>query len=417
MKRVFIFLSILLISSIVFISSVKAANGPDTTNGIIKFYKDSDNLLVYDSGTINNNAVSGAAYDSESNTLTIKDIKNKYALDVECMGEDFKIKVLGENELSLIEVTGHGYKTNITFTGDGILTVNTNGSDEDPIPIYSYSDSKFIFEDTVSLYLYATESVDDFDDYFPIVIDSDYASSNDESSMIIFKGSNTPEVKVERVVSSVVTQSEYGFGIVPESFELLKIATKDDKKYAYELVSGGTIKVYLSELVEDPYSHKWFIDDSDTENGSDTLEYANAEAAGADYNLTPDNAYRGFYRFKYWIFKDSSDKRYYWNSDAKYTDVDSNGIVYEATDKTITLKNGREYTYLEYKDININTLTPIKDITYDDTYTHYVKGKELVINRRKEEKKESKNPKTNDNIITFISILLISSYIIIKRKA
>ena len=83
MKRVFIFLSILLISSIVFTSSVKAANGPDTTNGIIKFYKDSLNLLVYESGTINNNAVGGATYDSESNTLTIKDIKNKYALDVE----------------------------------------------------------------------------------------------------------------------------------------------------------------------------------------------------------------------------------------------------------------------------------------------------------------------------------------------
>lgn len=69
--------------------------------------------------------VSGFSYDKKTNTLTIKNVKKpKWILNVNEMGTDFKIKVVGTNELYGVVVWGYGYGGCVEFTGTGKLTIN-----------------------------------------------------------------------------------------------------------------------------------------------------------------------------------------------------------------------------------------------------------------------------------------------------
>ena len=69
--------------------------------------------------------VSGFSYDKKTNTLTIKNVKQpKWVLNVNEMGSDFKIKVVGTNELYGVTAWGFGYAGSVEFTGTGKLTLN-----------------------------------------------------------------------------------------------------------------------------------------------------------------------------------------------------------------------------------------------------------------------------------------------------
>lgn len=67
---------------------------------------------------------SGASYDMETNTLTLKNVKSKTAiLAVLGMGDDFKIKLEGYNELSGIMSVGMEWGGAITLIGNGELVL------------------------------------------------------------------------------------------------------------------------------------------------------------------------------------------------------------------------------------------------------------------------------------------------------
>lgn len=67
---------------------------------------------------------SGASYDMDTNTLTLKNAKSKTALlAVLGMGDDFKIKLEGYNELSGIMSVGMEWGGSVTLTGDGELVL------------------------------------------------------------------------------------------------------------------------------------------------------------------------------------------------------------------------------------------------------------------------------------------------------
>ncbi len=68
---------------------------------------------------------SGASYDLETNTLTLKNVKAKNAmLSASEMGDDFKIKLIGYNELGGIISSSASRGGSITITGEGELVVN-----------------------------------------------------------------------------------------------------------------------------------------------------------------------------------------------------------------------------------------------------------------------------------------------------
>ncbi len=65
----------------------------------------------------------GAKYDSETNTLTLANFTAE-DLDVNLMGNGFKIELEGENHLRSVTVWGFHYGGSVTFTGEGTLYVN-----------------------------------------------------------------------------------------------------------------------------------------------------------------------------------------------------------------------------------------------------------------------------------------------------
>ena len=69
--------------------------------------------------------LAGAVYDRATNTLTITNLdKPDFLLEINAMGDDFKINVVGECSLSRISVWGWGWGAGLTITGDGHLTLN-----------------------------------------------------------------------------------------------------------------------------------------------------------------------------------------------------------------------------------------------------------------------------------------------------
>ena len=69
----------------------------------------------------------GISYDKETNTLTLNNVYIPYAgLGIAAMGDDFKIKLVGYNELGTLGAASLKWGCSITLVGDGELVVNKN---------------------------------------------------------------------------------------------------------------------------------------------------------------------------------------------------------------------------------------------------------------------------------------------------
>ena len=88
--------------------------------------------------------MTGAVYDRPSNTLTITNFnKPDFLLEVNSMGDDFKLKVVGDCSLARIAVWGWDWGGSITITGDGKLVVNENSTMYPAIILYpEYSEGE-----------------------------------------------------------------------------------------------------------------------------------------------------------------------------------------------------------------------------------------------------------------------------------
>ena len=73
-----------------------------------------------------NQSLPGAYYDEATNTLTLDNYTGQF-LNVNLMGNGFKLKLVGDNELTGIVVWGFMYGGSLTITGDGKLTLNGKG--------------------------------------------------------------------------------------------------------------------------------------------------------------------------------------------------------------------------------------------------------------------------------------------------
>ena len=108
---------------------VKAANGPcdtgDWAYAYINVRIGEDSTLIFSSkGT---NSIAGMSYDRESNTLTLNDFKNKAAVIVtNMMGDDFKINLIGDNEIGSIGSYGDAWGGSINICGNGSLIINAD---------------------------------------------------------------------------------------------------------------------------------------------------------------------------------------------------------------------------------------------------------------------------------------------------
>ena len=98
----------------------------------------------------------GASYDLKTNTLTLKNVKAKYAfLTIKEMGDDFKINLIGYNELGGITSFAGTQGGSLTITGTGELVVNRTKEFDGIYIDANGTNSTLSIEKTVKLKIYA----------------------------------------------------------------------------------------------------------------------------------------------------------------------------------------------------------------------------------------------------------------------
>lgn len=107
--------------------NILAKNGPATGENsytYIALYNDDINLQLYGSDA---DTVEGAVYDTATNTLTLTNYNHpELWLETNMMGDDFKLRLTGENHLASVSIWGAGWGGSLEITGDGSLTINEN---------------------------------------------------------------------------------------------------------------------------------------------------------------------------------------------------------------------------------------------------------------------------------------------------
>ena len=98
----------------------------------------------------------GASYELETNTLTLNNVIAKYgSLVISEMGDDFKIKLIGYNELGSITSYAGTRGGSVTITGNGELVINRTKEFDGIIIDANETYSTLTVEDSVKLKAYA----------------------------------------------------------------------------------------------------------------------------------------------------------------------------------------------------------------------------------------------------------------------
>lgn len=141
------------------VPQVKAANGPCDTGDWAYAYinvrnGEESNLLFSSEGT---NSIDGMSYDRETNTLTLNNYKNKTAgIATNMMGDDFKINLVGDNEIGSIGSYGDAWGGSINISGNGSLVINADKSDDYGIAFFAEgTNSVLSVADTCNVTIYS----------------------------------------------------------------------------------------------------------------------------------------------------------------------------------------------------------------------------------------------------------------------
>ena len=138
---------------------VKAANGPcdtgDWAYAYINVRNGEESTLLFSSkGT---NSIDGMSYDRESNTLTLNNYKSSTTVIVtNMMGDDFKINLVGDNEIGSIGSYGDAWGGSINISGNGTLVINADKSDDYGIAFFAEgTNSVLSVADTCNVTIYS----------------------------------------------------------------------------------------------------------------------------------------------------------------------------------------------------------------------------------------------------------------------
>ena len=141
------------------VPQVNAANGPCDTGDWAYAYinvrnGEESNLLFSSEGT---NSIDGMSYDRESNTLTLNNYKSSTTVIVtNMMGDDFKINLVGDNEIGSIGSYGDAWGGSINISGNGSLVINADKSDDYGIAFFAEgTNSVLSVADTCNVTIYS----------------------------------------------------------------------------------------------------------------------------------------------------------------------------------------------------------------------------------------------------------------------
>ena len=177
--------------------SVNAANGPNEQEWSSAF-------LAIDDGTANPkqlynadksvaiSTVKNISYDKKTNTLTLNGYQEtEKKIVANEMGDDFKVKVVGNNQIQGITVWGYSYGGSLTIEGNGSLEINKNRVQGEPIFLQAEeSNAQFKVKQGVTLKVYC-------DNKYPSSIVISYSAAAKEG--IVFEGNDTLNKKVQKI--------------------------------------------------------------------------------------------------------------------------------------------------------------------------------------------------------------------------
>lgn len=161
-KAISLILAAIMLISVLSVTAM-AANGPnpaknelDNYSASIFFYnteEDGGDFAIFNDNEVHNNAIEGATYDLETNTLTLVDFNHpNLSLSLNDMGDDFKLNIIGECVIYGISSTTETYGGSLTVTGTGVLTVNPERQDEVAVNIFAEgADSTLHIDNTVGV--------------------------------------------------------------------------------------------------------------------------------------------------------------------------------------------------------------------------------------------------------------------------
>lgn len=162
-----------------------------------------ENMMMESSPIVTDNeVVPGATYDKPTNTLTLDHVKLTDNLGIYYMGDDFRLCIKGECELTKITVFNFSgkYSTSLNITGTGTLTLNKDKTYSEAIEFCGegVSLTHFDIAPSVTVHLYASAYEDEEFPQNVVNINSTYADP-----AITVGGKAIPEAKSERRVETI----------------------------------------------------------------------------------------------------------------------------------------------------------------------------------------------------------------------
>lgn len=176
--------------------SASAANGPNEQDW-------SSAYIVIDDGSVNPkqlynadksvtiSTVKNISYDKKTNTLTLNGYQEaEKKIVANEMGDDFKVKVVGNNQIQGIAVWGYSYGGSLTLEGNGSLEINKNRVQGEPIFLMAEeANAQFKVKQGVTLKVYR-------DNKFPSSIVVSYSAVAKDG--IVFEENDTLNQKVQK---------------------------------------------------------------------------------------------------------------------------------------------------------------------------------------------------------------------------
>ena len=359
----------------IFTPKVRAENGPSDEGSYIVFYsEEGPEVPIYNSFGAENQELEGVSYDAASNTLTLTNFTGNYYIETNMMGDDFKLKLVGENSFSAINVWGDGYGGSLNIIGDGSLTINESKEEPRAIGLLAEgSNAVLTIENTATVKLYAGEEV----------IDIMSTKIGDTSKAIALKNGQDISSNIEKKNYEHV---EYVKGIYfdTELHNDYTIYTKDGKNYGLS-EQGGKFCITSSPIVYDDVTGYYFVDRTvnlDPDNPwnynieFDTMEDVLAAGFVATEENVTTTSVKGM-EAMYMAYKDANNKKYVVNEDHYNDEVTY--TIYEITERTMMLSDGNQYNIW-----NLNTDVQYEDltesmVTENDLFNYIVNLKELTI--------------------------------------
>ncbi len=237
-------------------------------------------------GMVTPSNLKGVSYDLETNTLTFKSVKAPGAMVMAVnMGDDFKINLIGYNEMSSIISSSTGRGASVTLTGSGELVVNKDLYADSGIAIDGGDSAAFFkAEKDVDLKIYADE------EYEGVAVLVDGSTITDPAQLIQLEGTVKAGGSIDSLPYTVnLYETIEGYDLDFDVYDYCDAVFKKDgqlcvgfEEYDYETfeVAGYTIfpvtydetlACYITDVIED--YDAYFYEDY----------------ASAGYELVPDN--------------------------------------------------------------------------------------------------------------------------------